>query len=112
MIQCEGMCGEYFHADDVRSCPECGIELCEECFQIHIKQCLAADSYEEDDDRETIDRECPRCGEELELDINVDGTSSLLCPNPKCDFEKDVTEELNKINIGYEEDEENEEEYA
>ncbi len=39
MIECE-CCEEYFHADEISSCPECGIELCEECFQRHVMCCV------------------------------------------------------------------------
>ena len=39
MIECEG-CERYFHADDIGSCPVCGEEFCERCFQSHVKKCL------------------------------------------------------------------------
>lgn len=38
MIECE-VCGEYFHSDDIQSCPKCGDDICEGCFQEHVKQC-------------------------------------------------------------------------
>lgn len=37
---------------------------------------------------------CPICGEELKIDTCVDGRVILRCPNPKCNYEKDVTTEF------------------
>lgn len=63
--------------------------------------------YDYDEERYILDvpNECPKCGSELELDVNYDSTS-LLCKNQSCDYEIDVTEEFKKINDTLEEAEE------
>jgi hypothetical protein len=49
MIECENeKCGRYFHADDIQQCPECGKELCEDCFQKHVKGCLNKGNLDEE----------------------------------------------------------------
>lgn len=102
MIECE-RCGKWVHPDEVRECSECNIELCEGCFETHIQSCT--DFYDPDDTVEeslNVPRECPKCGEELELDIDYEITS-VMCP--KCDFELDVTEEFKKLDNDDEDDE-------
>ena len=94
MIECE-LCGGYFHPDEISNCPECEIEICEECFEKHVRFCGQEDDIEEDDDEiANLPRECPKCGAELELDIDYDKTT-LLCP--ECDYQIDVTEEFSRI---------------
>nr|DAY67652.1 MAG TPA: hypothetical protein [Caudoviricetes sp.] len=48
MIECEE-CGRYKHVDDIEECPKCGMELCESCYQEHVKRCLNPEVYEDDD---------------------------------------------------------------
>lgn len=94
MIECE-CCGGWFHPDEIRECPECGIEVCEECFEAHIQSCTDFDDIDDtNEELLNVPRECPKCGEELELDIDY-GTTTVMCP--KCDFELDVTDEFSKL---------------
>lgn len=39
MIECEE-CGKYCDADEIERCPECNIELCDRCYQNHVKACV------------------------------------------------------------------------
>lgn len=93
MIACE-ICGNYFHVDDIQECSKCGIELCPECAEKHISKCIVGEDnnndYEEDN---LIPSECPKCGEELELDIDYD-KQMLFCTNRSCDYSLDVTNEM------------------
>lgn len=95
MIECE-LCGGYFHPDEIRECPECGIEICEKCFENHVCACRQEDyiGEEEGDEITNLPRECPKCGAELELDTYYDETT-LLCS--ECDYQLDVTEEFKRI---------------
>jgi len=89
MIECES-CKRYFHADEIDSCPECGAELCEHCYQNHVKNCVFNNNFD-DDSKGVLDSECPQCGKKLELDID-DDRSTLICNG--CSYELDVTDEL------------------
>lgn len=96
MIECE-LCGGYFHPDEISNCPKCGIEICERCFEKHVRFCEESDDNDEYDDNDEIaklPRECPECGAELELDVDYNKTT-LLCP--ECDYELDVTEEFKRM---------------
>lgn len=91
MTKCE-ICGLYFHADDIQVCPECDMELCQECYERHVPKCTAEDySFDDEDyeDESTILHICPNCGERLELDQSQNGSARVYCPD--CDF----VEELN-----------------
>lgn len=47
MIECE-ICGNYFHADDINSCPNpnCDYDdLCPECYDNHVTGCMLGDEY-------------------------------------------------------------------
>lgn len=91
MIECE-KCGIYFYSDEINECPECATELCESCYESHIRICLLGASNEDtEDDSEKLPAECPSCGNKLELDVDYD-TSTLYCE--ECKFEMDVTEQL------------------
>ena len=46
MIECV-VCGEWFHSDAIRFCPECGVELCGECCDNHAKCCLSKEGWEQ-----------------------------------------------------------------
>lgn len=94
MIECE-LCGNYFHADDVKACPVCFLELCPDCYEDHVINCLAAqndnmDGY--DGFESSIPTVCPECGADLEYDINSDSSMTVYCPD--CDFSQKVDEEL------------------
>lgn len=93
MIECE-ICGIPFHADDINECPHCGIELCPKCYEEHIIKCISEtfdfDEYE-CEENSLIPHECPKCEEELQLDVNPDGSASVYCT--KCDFWEDLNEE-------------------
>lgn len=42
MIECE-ICGNYFHPDEIESCPnpDCEYEdLCPSCYEKHVPRCL------------------------------------------------------------------------
>lgn len=94
MIECE-CCEEYFHADEISSCPECGIELCEGCFQRHVMRCgLNRDMDDNSEGLLNVPTECPECGEKLELDVDYDKTT-LMCP--ECDYDLDVTDEFKNL---------------
>ena len=67
MIECD-ICTNYFHADDIETCPECGIELCPSCYENHVTRCLSQSTADDDDDDDKYPHECPNCGEDLELD--------------------------------------------
>lgn len=89
MIECE-ICGEHFHADDIETCPECGIELCPKCYEKHVKKCIAEkwDFGDELEEESTIPHICPNCDEKLELDIDPDGSTRVYCSN--CDFVEEL----------------------
>ena len=91
MIECES-CERNFNSDDIRECPECGKELCPECYENHISRCiLSGYNFDEEYEEESlIPHECPNCGEKLELDVDPDGSARVYCS--ECDF----IEELNK----------------
>lgn len=100
MIECE-MCENYFHVDDIKNCPKCGMELCESCFEKHVLDCLNLDEDDIIENDESVPRVCPLCGEELELDINYSNSGEglileLICSNSNCDFMLDVTDVLGK----------------
>lgn len=47
MIECE-ICENYFHADDINSCPnpDCDYDdLCPECYDNHVTGCMLGDEY-------------------------------------------------------------------
>ncbi len=94
MIKCD-CCEEerWFHPDDIRECPKCGVEICEECFIRH--NCGVLED-EEESNEESLDvpKICPECGEELDLDVDYD-TTTLICEN--CDYKLDVTDEFKKL---------------
>ena len=93
MIECE-LCENYFHADEINSCPKCGIELCESCYEKHVTECIAQGIFEDDEEEECkYPHQCPKCGEELELDVSPGETSTIYCKNPDCDFEMDYINE-------------------
>ncbi|MEG0855816.1 MAG: hypothetical protein RSG52_04960 [Terrisporobacter sp.] len=48
MIECD-ICREFYHVDEIKDCPniECTKEMCESCYDEHVKKCL--NSYCEDD---------------------------------------------------------------
>lgn len=94
MIECE-LCGGYFHPDEINNCPECVLEICEKCFENHVRFCREEDDINEEDNDEIVNlpRECPKCEAELELDIDYDATT-LLCT--KCDYQVDVTREFKR----------------
>lgn len=93
MIQCE-LCNIYFHADEISTCPGCGKELCESCYEEHVTRCMAQDISDEDEDEECkYPHECPKCGAELELDVQFGETSTIYCTNPECDFTMDYINE-------------------
>jgi len=48
MIKCE-ICGRYFTPDEIVSCPKCGKELCEECYQSHVPNCLFSEIFDKED---------------------------------------------------------------
>lgn len=101
MIQCN-CCGGWFHPDEIRECPECGIEVCDGCFENHIKMCRKFDDIDDDHEEELdVPRVCPVCNEPLELNVDYDKTT-VMCSN--CDYELDVTDEFKNL----EEDEESE----
>lgn len=112
MIECE-ICGNYFHVDDIKNCPECDMELCPSCYEKHVVKCMA-EKYNFDDgveEESTIPRICPKCQEELELDIDPDGSVRVYCSN--CDFVEELDEEqLAELNQceDYGDEDENEEE--
>lgn len=109
MIECES-CKRYFHADDIEKCPNCGMELCEECFQSHVPRCLNPELFEDDEEEESsIPHICPECGEELKLDIDSEESMRVICSNPDCDYQQQLTQE--QIDeLGTEDDEEVEDE--
>lgn len=39
MIECES-CERHFNPDDIQKCPNCDKELCEGCYQNHVKKCI------------------------------------------------------------------------
>ena len=39
MIECE-LCGNYIDEDDLKECPECLKEMCEECYERHVPVCF------------------------------------------------------------------------
>lgn len=98
MIECE-ICGKYFHADDIKNCPECDLELCPECYEKHITKCIA-EKYNFDNEikeESTIPRICPKCEEELALDIDPDGSARVYCSN--CDFVEELdSTQLDELN--------------
>ena len=102
MIECE-KCGNYFHADDIRECPKCGLELCEECYEQHVVSCMLEDYDDLNDDYDKPPTYCPNCDEKLELDIDYNH-STLYCE--ECGFELDVTNELEDEDEDEDEDEE------
>ena len=86
MIECE-KCTNYFHPDEIESCPECGKELCESCYEEHVTKCINQDIIEDEYDEECrYPHECPECDSELELDVSLDGPSIIYCTNQNCDF--------------------------
>ena len=91
MVNCE-LCGGWFHIDDIKKCPKCDLELCEECFDKHVTTCLLGEFNDlNEDDESTIPRICPNCGESLELDQDPDGSMRVYCEN--CDFVQELSEE-------------------
>lgn len=111
MIKCE-ICENYFHADDIQFCPECGIELCPKCYQRHVLKCIAEKcNFEDEDDEEeesTILHICPNCEEQLALEQDQDGSARVYCPN--CDFVKELNEkQLTELNQDEVEEAENNE---
>lgn len=52
--------------------------------------------FDKKENREIMDVPtiCPICGEKLKIDTCVDGRIILRCPNPKCNYEKDITTEF------------------
>lgn len=98
---CE-LCENYAQTDDTRKYPACDRELCLSCYEYPENKYLF-DTDRIDGDK-AIPHECPKCGKELEPDINYakDGSgyiTKLLCTNLECDFEVDVTELLNDDEI-------------
>ena len=112
MIECE-ICGNYFHVDEIKNCPECNIDLCPECFEKHVMKCMAEKwDFGDEGEREfLIPHVCPRCQTDLELDIDPDGSARVYCPN--CDFVEELNEEqlaeLNREDEYESEDSEDEE---
>lgn len=117
MIECE-KCENYFHADDVSACPECGLELCEDCYNVHIIRCINGNCDFEDDDcdyEDTLPRVCPHCETKLEIDNSYKGeyiVSTLYCPNIECtcDYSREmdrVHEDDVDLNVYFEEKEDN-----
>lgn len=51
--------------------------------------------YDYNEKRYVLDvpNECPKCGSELELDVDYDETH-LVCSNMYCDYKIDVTDEF------------------
>lgn len=51
MIECD-ICREFFHPDEIKDCPnvECTKEMCESCYDEHVKKCLNAYSEDEEED--------------------------------------------------------------
>lgn len=98
MIECE-KCENYFHADDISACPECGLELCEGCYNEHVMRCINGNYDDDDYDYEdTLPRVCPHCETELEIDHSYEGeyiVSTLYCPNNKCTC--DYSYEMSKV---------------
>lgn len=47
MIECE-VCRRYVNGDEIESCEVCGTELCEGCYQNHVKRCLNPEAFEEE----------------------------------------------------------------
>ena len=38
MIKCKA-CANFFKDDDIKECPNCGMELCKVHYEKHVKQC-------------------------------------------------------------------------
>ena len=53
MIECE-LCGDYFHEEDIRECPECLKGMCEGCYERHIPICFYVSQH---DDINTYDEQ-------------------------------------------------------
>lgn len=94
MIECE-LCENYFHADDIETCPACYLELCPDCYEEHVIDCLASHNdnmnvynYH----KLSIPTKCPKCETTLEFDIHSDCSAILYCPD--CDFTQDLDKEL------------------
>lgn len=111
MMECE-ICREYFHADNIEACPRCGLELCPECYERHVSLCMAEEWFDKKEREEsTIPHICPKCGEELELALEMDGSASVYCPNSACDFEEELDDEqLAELNGDEDDDDEEEDE--
>lgn len=91
MIECE-MCKKWFPADEIETCPECGLELCPSCYDEHVTGCTLQMEKDVDDVIETsIPTICPECGSPLTLDPDPDGSARVYCEN--CDFCQELDEE-------------------
>ncbi len=98
MIECE-LCGGFFDADDIETCPECGMELCPACYEKHVSLCIAGDfdSVDEVFTESIVPHECPRCGQELQLDVDPDGSARVYCE--KCGYIKELNDkEIAELN--------------
>lgn len=96
MMECD-ICGDYFHPDEISNCPKCDIEICESCFENHVRCCGEdTDMDDENDEISNLPRDCPDCGDKLELDTDPNSDKNTLLCN-QCGYQLDVTAEFKKI---------------
>lgn len=111
MIECE-ICGNYIHIDDMEECPQCGLELCPECYKKHMSA-HAEEEFSldiEQDEEEIIPHTCPHCQDDLTLDTtDIDMGGAVVKAYVYCDscgFSQELDEsQLAEINRWLNEDE-------